>query len=99
MKFRYIILSIFIFSVVIEANAQKKDSLNKTLLIKSILPAVLISSGIIINNSQFEQNLQTNLPNKVGNTYEFRIDNYTKAIKSIYALHLVLYICFLQKSN
>ncbi len=57
--------------------AQNLDSINsKTLIKRSIIPTVLIISGSIINGSQFEKDLQTNLRNKVGNTYECKIDNY-----------------------
>jgi len=51
---------------------------SKTLFKQSIIPVTLIGAGVIINNSQFEQTLQTNLRNKVGNTYEFPIDDYTQ---------------------
>jgi len=36
----------------------------------------LIGLGIIVNNSSFEKNFQTNLRNKAGNNYELRIDDY-----------------------
>ena len=47
-----------------------------TLLKKSIMPITLIGLGVIVNNSSFEKELQTNLRNKVGNNYELRIDDY-----------------------
>jgi hypothetical protein len=47
-----------------------------TLLKKSIMPITLIGLGVIVNNSNFEKELQTNLRNKVGNNYELRIDDY-----------------------
>jgi len=56
---------------------QVSDSLTrKTILKKSIFPATLILVGIIANNSQFEQNFQINLRNKVGNDFQFKIDDY-----------------------
>lgn len=47
-----------------------------SLLKKSIVPLSLIGFGLIINNSDFEKNLQTDLRNSVGNDYGFKIDNY-----------------------
>jgi hypothetical protein len=61
------------------ANAQVRDSLNSKITFKkTIVPLSFIGAGVLINHSQFEQNLQTNLRNNVGNTYEFSIDDYTQ---------------------
>lgn len=49
---------------------------NVSLLKQSIIPASLIGLGIVINNSTFEKNFQTNLRNKVGNDFHFPIDDY-----------------------
>ena len=58
-------------------NHNKTDSLkSKQLLKRSIIPVALITAGAIISGSKCEQNLQTNLRNQVGNTYELRIDDY-----------------------
>jgi len=61
-------------------NAQLSDTLQtnkkRSLLKKSIVPASLISVGLIINNSDFEKNLQENLRNSVGNDYQVSIDDY-----------------------
>jgi len=43
---------------------------------KSIVPVSLISLGLIINNSNLEKEFHTYLRNKVGNNFEFPIDNY-----------------------
>lgn len=48
----------------------------RTLLKKSIVPLSLVGVGLLINNSDFEKNLQTDLRNSVGNEYEFPIDDY-----------------------
>ena len=57
--------------------ASNNDSIKSgSLLKKSIVPASLIGLGIIINNSYFEKNFQTNLRNKVGNDFYFPIDDY-----------------------
>ncbi|MDD3624005.1 MAG: phosphatase PAP2 family protein [Proteiniphilum sp.] len=58
-------------------NSSIKDSTKSIILLKkSIVPISLIGIGIIVNNSSFETNFQTNLRNKAGNNYEFRIDDY-----------------------
>ena len=54
----------------------KYSSNNNFTVKKAILPVTLIGMGIIINNTHFEKKFQTDLRNKVGNTYEFKIDNY-----------------------
>lgn len=48
----------------------------RTLVQKSIVPVSLIGLGLIINNRDFEKNLQTDLRNNVGNGYQTSIDNY-----------------------
>lgn len=55
----------------------KTDSVKSThFLKKSIVPISLIAVGVFVNNSDFESRLQTDLRNKVGNDYKFRIDDY-----------------------
>jgi len=59
------------------SNTQTKDSLKlKRLYKKAIIPMSLIALGALVNNSEFEKKLQTDLRNKVGNNYEFHIDDY-----------------------
>jgi len=48
----------------------------RTILHKSIVPLSLIGIGLVVNNSQFEQNLETDLRNSVGNDYQTPIDDY-----------------------
>ena len=48
----------------------------RTLLHKSIVPLSLIGVGLVVNNSQFEKNLETDLRNSVGNDYQTPIDDY-----------------------
>ena len=48
----------------------------RTILHKSIVPLSLIGIGLIVNNSQFEKNLETDLRNSVGNDYQTPIDDY-----------------------
>lgn len=55
----------------------ENDSIKSThFLKKSIVPISLIGVGLLINNSDFERRLQTDLRNKVGNNYTFHIDDY-----------------------
>jgi hypothetical protein len=80
----FIILNFLIFNLY-NVNSQSlhnnklNDSIIKGSFIKkSILPASLIGLGVVINNSHFEKKFQTDLRNKVGNSYEFRIDDYVQ---------------------
>lgn len=58
-------------------NSSEKDSIKPiTILKKSIIPLTLIGLGVIVNKSNFEKKLQTNLRDIVGNDYELRIDDY-----------------------
>jgi hypothetical protein len=58
-------------------NSSAKDTAKSlTLLKKSIVPVSLIGLGVIVNYSNFEKKFQTNLRNKIGNDFEFRIDNH-----------------------
>ena len=76
MKHKLLILLLLLIAVV-NVKAQQPDSINrKKIWTKSILPVSLIITGSAISGSQFEKNLATNIRNKVGNNYEFPIDNY-----------------------
>ncbi len=52
------------------------SSKTASLLKRSIIPASLAGLGIVITNSAFEKNFNTNLRNKVGNDFHFPIDDY-----------------------
>ena len=79
MKIKYIAYILILLLSNFKTNAQVSDSLSSKIIIKkSILPVSLISVGVLINNSHFEQNLQTELRNKVGNSYELSIDDYAQ---------------------
>ena len=76
-----LLILIFCFSHLGKLHAQTSfnfnDSIKKSsLLKKSIVPLSLIGLGVIINKSNFEKRLQTDIRNKVGNNYEFKIDDY-----------------------
>ncbi|MFB6342281.1 phosphatase PAP2 family protein [Saccharicrinis sp. FJH62] len=73
----FVLITFALLSFHAKSSAQVKDSTTIKSLIKTeILPASLIGAGSIISGSLFEKNLQTNLRNTVGNSYEFRIDDY-----------------------
>jgi len=80
MKKNYLLILLFLSIVGVHGqtlNASKTDSIKSTHFFKkSIVPISLIGVGLLINNSDFERRLQTDLRNKVGNNYEFHIDNY-----------------------
>lgn len=48
----------------------------RTLLHKAIVPASLIGIGLLVNNSDFEYNLQADLRDKVGNDFQTSVDDY-----------------------
>ncbi len=56
---------------------QEQDSLrSKKLLYRSILPTTSIIAGILIYDSQFEQDFQENLRSRVGEDFNSNIDEY-----------------------
>ena len=77
-----IVLVIFLLIVsMISAKSQTKDSLKtKKFLINSIAPVVFITSGLIINNSNFEKQFQEDIRNKVGDNYHNSIDDYAQYV-------------------
>lgn len=80
MKINLILILLFLSIVSVHAqmpDVSKTDSIKSTrFLKKSIVPISLIGVGLLVNNSDFESRLQTDLRNKVGNDYKFRIDDY-----------------------
>ncbi|HET8858520.1 phosphatase PAP2 family protein [Marivirga sp.] len=79
---KYIFLLIFsinIFSLeaqrFIDHNSDSLKTKN-TFLKSSIVPLSMITVGIIANNSQFEKDLRDDIRAKVGNDFQFRIDDY-----------------------
>jgi len=53
-----------------------KPKKRPALLHKAIVPASLIGVGLLVNNSNFERTIENDLRDKVGNDYEFQIDDY-----------------------
>jgi hypothetical protein len=77
MKIKYALISFIFLFVCVSSKGQDSVSFTpKKLIVRSIIPTTLIVSGIIINGSQLEKDLKTNLRNKVGNDYQFTIENY-----------------------
>ncbi len=72
----FLLLSLLIGTQKIDA--QPNDTLVplKVLLRRSIVPAVLITGGLVLNNSHAEKSLQTNLRNSVGNNFHVPVDDY-----------------------
>lgn len=61
-----------------------KNQNNKKLVFKrSIIPVSLIGVGLLLNKSKLEKKWQENIRNKVGNDYEFPIDDYAQYIPII----------------
>ncbi len=75
------LLAVLLLMTDAQLSAQQYDSLKtKPLLTKMILPAALLTSGIIINNSLFEKNVQTDLRNFAGNDFRVRADDYLQFV-------------------
>ncbi|ADR23651.1 phospholipid phosphatase [Marivirga tractuosa] len=80
MKYIFILIfSLSIFNLQAQQTADRdSDSLKtKYHLIKSAaLPFSLITAGLFTNNSQFEKDLQSSIRAKVGNNFQFKIDDH-----------------------
>ena len=85
MRFKIFFFGLFLLiNFSIKSQTRAIDSVHtSSLLKKSILPTALISIGVFFNNSRFEKKLKINLRNAVGNTYEFKIDNYIQFVPAI----------------
>jgi len=85
---KFLVCIVILNTVVLNAQTinNQNDTLNiasittiknqRTLLHKSIVPLSLIGVGLVVNNSQFEKNLETDLRNSVENDYQTPIDDY-----------------------
>lgn len=72
-----IYLLLMILGCASTANAQVKDSLYpQKLLRRSIVPAALITGGVLINKSQFEQSLQERLRSGLREDFHSDLDDY-----------------------
>lgn len=72
----FLLLSLFMSIPTIDA--QRIDTLapSRVLLRRSIVPLVLITGGLVLNNSHAEKKLQTNLRNRVGNNFHLPVDDF-----------------------
>ena len=62
-----------------QENFVRNDTITaKQLLKRSIVPITLITVGSIVSGTSCEQRLQTNIRNKVGDDFEFHIDDYVQ---------------------
>ncbi len=87
---KYCYLLFFLCASFVQSSAQVKDTIStvqknkKTVLFrKSIIPVSLIGVGLLLNNSDLEKRWQTEIRNKVGNEYDFPIDDYVQYIPII----------------
>lgn len=84
MKYLFIIiLSFNYFSLEAQELVDKKagpQNTRNTLLKRSILPVSMITAGIIAYNSQFEKDLRYDIRAKVGNGFQFQIDDYFQVV-------------------
>lgn len=55
-----------------------RHSQKVSLLKKTVVPLSLLTVGSIISSSKFEQNLQLDVRNLVGNRFNTQLDNYTR---------------------
>ena len=77
MKYSYLIAFIVILNQCPPVTSQVQDSLrSRKLIYRSIVPTVFIASGILINGSQFEQDIQQDIRSWVGNDFSSEIDDY-----------------------
>ena len=75
--FRHAVVLILILTQGIPAAAQPHDSVDHTRFVPQIItPIILISTGILVNNSHLEKNLQENLRMNVGEQFNSDIDDY-----------------------
>lgn len=76
---RYPVLVFIMLFAFLNVKAQVSDSLNLKMSYKrAVISTAIIGIGVLISGSQFEKNLQIDLRNKVGNTFESKIDDYTQ---------------------
>jgi len=57
-----------------------KQKPHKSFLSKTIVPATLILSGVLLTGTQTEKNWQIDIRNKVGNNYQNELDDYIQYV-------------------
>lgn len=76
---RYSVLVLILLFAFLNVKGQNVDSIPSKITFKELVfPTSIIGLGFLLNGSQFEQNLQVDLRNKVGNAFESQIDDYTR---------------------
>lgn len=79
MQNRYPVLVLILFFAFLNVKGQNVDSIPSKITFKELIfPTSIIGLGFLLNGSQFEQNLQVDLRNKVANVFESQIDDYTQ---------------------
>ncbi|WP_111709543.1 phosphatase PAP2 family protein [Lutibacter citreus] len=74
LKNYFIILCVF---TVFQSKAAALDTIHsKSFFKKSIIPLSLVGLGVFLNKSNFEKDFQVDLRNKIGNSYNTKIDDY-----------------------
>jgi hypothetical protein len=75
MKIKISFLLIFVlYALTVNAQNSSNTKLPKAI----IVPAVLIGTGLILNGSDIEHRLRTNIRERIGNDYKCKIDDYTQ---------------------
>lgn len=81
MKNRFVIISLLLlFSLNLKAQNSDTLRIESFSYKKTILPLAFIGVGILLNQSQLERNFQENLRTKVGNDFEFSVDDYAQYV-------------------
>lgn len=81
-------ISIVIIFFLNALNINAQDTSAQKFWKKTIVPASLIGTGLILNGSDFEHNFRKNIREKTGDDFECKIDDYLQ-----YAPIAELYIC------
>ena len=85
-RWQPILFILLILGAVTKTNAQtdsiviKETKPKAAFLKKTILPTTLILTGIALNKSTFEKQFAIDVRNKVGNDFEFAIDDYIQYV-------------------
>jgi len=78
----FIIIILILYSS--SAFTQGSDTIHRSWLVqRSIVPAILIGGSIVVNNSQFEQNLQLRIQAVVGEDFHSDVDDYLQYVPII----------------
>lgn len=76
---KYSVIAFILLFAFLNVKSQNVDSIPSKLTFKELVfPTSIIGLGFFLNGSRFEKNLQTDLRNRVGNTFESSIDDYTQ---------------------